>query len=246
MKKIKGFIGGFLAINLLWLFGSFVLQTRALPSPIEVYASFGSVFKSGVFYHVGISLYRIFAGVGISLLIGIPLGYLMVKSEVFGKIFHPIVYFSYSIPKTALLPVAMLLLGLGDSSKILLMVLTMVFQVIITTRDSIAYIPESVYQVGKSTGKSEWFMLRYVTFPAILPEIFTGIRINLGTALAILLIVEAYGTRAGIGYYILDSWSRMNYNEMYGGIVVISLLGAALFLIMDVWIERVCRWKKQI
>ncbi len=246
MKKIKGFLCGFIAINILWFIASILLNTRALPNPIIVYKSFNIVIHKGILSHVAISLYRIFAGVGISLLIGIPIGYFMAKSKVVANILHPIIYFSYSIPKTALLPIAMLLLGLGDTSKVLIMFLTMVFQVIITTRDAIFYIPESIYHVGKSTGKSEWFLLRYVTFPAILPEIFTGIRINLGTALAILLIVEAYGTRLGIGYYILDSWSRMNYNEMYAGIIVISLLGAILFLCMDILIEKICKWKKQV
>ncbi|KEZ87404.1 ABC transporter permease, partial [Lacrimispora celerecrescens] len=69
--------------------------------------------------------------------------------------------------------------------------------------------------------------------PAVLPELFTSIRIGTGTSLAILLIVEAYGTRWGMGYYILDAWSRINYIQMYGGIVIMSVVGAALFWILD-------------
>ena len=65
----------------------------------------------------------------------------------------------------------------------------------------------------------------------------------MGTSLAVLLLVEAYGTRAGVGYYILDAWSRIDYTEMYGGIIVISLTGAALFLAADLLFAKLCRWK---
>lgn len=246
MRKIRDFFIGFLYLNILWLLLSLLLDSRALPNPVQVYGSFSKVWESGILRHVGMSLYRIFAGVGLSLLIGMPLGYAMAQNKMVDKLFHPFIYFTYPIPKTALLPVAMLLAGLGETSKIAIMVLTMVFQVIITTRDAIMKIPESVYQVAVSTGKSQGFILRYITFPAILPDIFTGIRINLGTALAILLIVEAYGTKQGIGYYILDSWSRMNYNDMYGGIVVIAWMGAILFGVMDILLEKICRWKTRV
>lgn len=244
MKRVRSLVLGFISIHMLWLFFSLLLSTRALPSPFTVYANFGQVLHSGIFLHMVASLYRIFAGVCISLLTGIPVGYLMARFYRINQLLSPLVYFAYPIPKTALLPIAMLLLGLRNGSKIWIMVLTMVFQVIITTRDSIEHISPSVYQVGRSAGKSEGFLFWHITAPAILPELFTGLRINLGTALAILMIVEAYGTEAGIGYYILDAWARINYNEMYGGIIVISLMGAMLFLLVDVVSDRICRWKR--
>lgn len=95
-----------------------------------------------------------------------------------------------------------------------------------------------------SAGASRGRLLGQITLPAVLPELFTSLRIGVGTALAVLFIVEAYGTRAGIGYYILDAWSRIDYLEMYGGIVVISVVGAALFLAVDLLARRLCRWKE--
>ena len=83
-----------------------------------------------------------------------------------------------------------------------------------------------------------------VAYRVVLPELFTSLRIGVGTALAVLFIVEAYGTRAGIGYYILDCWSRIDYLGMYGGIVLISLVGALLFLGVDLLAQRLCRWKQ--
>lgn len=243
MKKTRDFILGFLVLNLLWLMAAYLLDTRVVPSPVEVYIRFDRVMASGIFLHIGASLWRVAAGLTLSLLLGVPLGVLMASSVRWGRLLSPLVYFSYPIPKTALLPVAMLLFGLGDGSKILIMVLTTFFPVVVAARDGAAGVDPGLYAVAKSAGAGRRTVLRHITLPAILPGLFTSLRVNTGTALAILFLVEAYGTRAGVGYYILDSWSRLSYVEMYGGIVVIAVLGALLFLLTDLAAERLCRWK---
>lgn len=243
VKKVRDFILGFLMLNGIWWALSLSIDSRALPQPTAVYGNFPALLSGTVLYHLGVSLMRVLAGMAVSLVIGTVIGYFMAAFDGFHRLFYPLVYFVYPIPKTALLPAAMLILGLGNASKILIMVLTTVFQVIITTRDAAAGIDPALYQVGRSAGKSQWSLIRQITLPAIVPELLTGIRINMGTALAILMIVEAYGTRAGIGYYILDAWSRMNYNEMYGGIVVLSLAGGIIFLLIDLIYIKVCKWK---
>ncbi|MFW5629910.1 MAG: ABC transporter permease [Acetivibrio ethanolgignens] len=241
MKKIGNFLVGFLLLQLIWLLGALLLHTRALPNPLFVYLNFPRVLEAGIFLHVGASLLRITAGILISLLLGIPLGLFMAYQKNGCRFLNPLVYFAYPIPKTALLPVVMLLLGLGNASKIVILVLTVVFQVMIGTKDAALGIDESFYQVAQSCNASARDMFFHITLPAILPSLFTGLRINVGTSLAVLLLVEAYGTRLGIGYYILDAWSRISYLEMYGGILVISLMGALLFLILELLETRVVR-----
>lgn len=239
MKKLLQFLSGFFMLNIIWLIASLLLQTKALPNPFYVYKNFKQVIQNGIFLHVSVSLFRIFGGILISLLIGIPIGLKMAQSDRWNQWLYPLIYFSYPIPKTALMPVAMLLLGLGNSSKLAIMVLTIVFQVIITVRDGANHIDEGYYQVAVSAGASKKDLLYHITIPAVMPELFTNLRINMGTSLAILFIVEAYGTRLGIGYYILDSWSRINYIEMYGGIIVIAVVGAGLFLLIDIISEKI-------
>ena len=85
-------------------------------------------------------------------------------------------------------------------------------------------------------------IIRHVTLPAILPELLTSIRVSLGTAVSILFFVEAYGTKYGMGYYIIDAWSRINYIDMYAGILVISVIGFALFVLVDYVAEKICKW----
>lgn len=240
MKKLRDLAIGFLAVNLLWQICAMLLGLRVLPSPLTVYANFGRVIEGQVWLHILASLGRITAGLVLSMLLGIPLGILMGRSKRWNSILNPLLYFLYPVPKTALLPTLMLLFGLGNVSKVLLMVLTILFPTIVAVRDASGNILPEVYRVAKSAALKKGYVLRHVTLPAILPALFTSMRISMGTALAILFIAEAYGTRVGIGYYILDAWSRIDYIEMYGGIILISLTGAALFWVMDVVAKRVC------
>ena len=99
MKKARDFILGFLVLNLLWLMAAYLLDTRVVPSPVEVYIRFDRVLASGIFLHIGASLWRVAAGLALSLLLGVPLGVLMARSVRWGRLLSPLVYFSYPIPK---------------------------------------------------------------------------------------------------------------------------------------------------
>ena len=243
-KKLWVFLKGFLLVNLLWFLLAELMATSVLPGPITVYSRFDQVANGKLLLHIGASLGRVGAGLSIALIIGIPAGIIMASSPMANRLLHPLVYFSYPVPKTALLPVSMLLLGLGNGSKILIIVLTTVFQIIVAVRDSAEHIDEDIYYMARSAGAHKKNILKDITLPAVLPELFTSIRIGMGPSLAILLIVEAYGTRWGLGYYILDAWSRINYIQMYGGIVVMSVVGAALFWALDGIQWALCKWAR--
>ncbi|KPU46211.1 putative aliphatic sulfonates transport permease protein SsuC [Oxobacter pfennigii] len=242
IKKISIFLQGFLMINILWYLLAYVVKLRVLPSPIEVYLNIGQ-YSENLYANVLASLYRVAAGIGISLILGVSIGLLMAYSRLWNKILNPFVYFSYPVPKTALLPIIMLLFGLGDVSKIMIIVLILVFQIIVSVRDAVLNIPSDTYGPIKSLGASIFQRFAHVTIPAILPELLTSIRLSIGTALSILFFAEGYGTQKGIGYFILDAWVRIDYKGMYLGIIVLSILGFMLFIAIDILEETLCKWK---
>lgn len=243
LHRLGLFIEGFLLVNILWYIGYLILHTTVIPNPFNVYQSFGTVLQDDIFVHILYSLRRIALGLGLSLLIGIPTGMLMAYSSIANKLLYPLVYFSFPIPKTALLPIAMLLWGMRDGSKITILFLIIVFQVIIAVRDSIHNIDSSMYLVTVSTGATKGQIIWHVTLPAILPELLTSLRVSLGTAVSVLFFVEGYGTRYGMGYYIIDAWSRIDYIGMYSGIIVISVVGFALFAAVDFLSVKLCPWR---
>jgi len=245
LKQCEVFIQGFLLLNIIWFISSIVMDVNVIPNPIIVYKNFGSVFTNNIFIHILYSLKRIGIGLLFSLIVGIPTGILMAYSKKANKILYPLIYFSYPIPKTALLPIAMLLLGMRDGSKISIMFLVIVFQVIVSVRDSVNNIDNTMYQVIISAGANKRQIIYHVTLPAILPQLLTSIRVSLGAAVSILFFVEGYGTKFGMGYYILDAWSRINYIDMYIGIIVISIVGFVLFISIDFFSDRLCKWSVQ-
>lgn len=240
--QCKVFLLGFLSINLIWFIAYLTADIPVIPNPFSVYKRFDQLWTDQIYIHIFHSLRRIGIGLGLSLIIGIPIGILMAYSKGVNLILFPLVYFSYPIPKTALLPVAMLVWGMRDGSKIAIMFLVIVFQVIVSVRDSVRGIDPTMYRVIQSTGANRLQIIRHITLPAILPQLLTSIRVSLGTAVAILFFVEGYGTKYGVGYYILDAWSRINYIEMYKGIIIISVLGFILFVLVDFISHRLCKW----
>ena len=242
LKQCMIFVQGFVSINLIWFIAFLLTDTAVIPSPLRVYQSFHTVLQDHMMIHVLYSLRRIGAGVAIALTIGVPIGILLAYSKKANIILYPFIYFSYPIPKTALLPIAMLLLGMRDGSKVVIMVLVLVFQIIISVRDSIQTIDKSMYQILKSSGAHKLAIIRYVTLPAILPQLLTSLRVSIGAAVSILFFVEGYGTTYGMGYYILDAWSRINYIEMYIGIITIAIIGFLLFVSIDYLAYRICKW----
>jgi NitT/TauT family transport system permease protein len=84
----------------------------------------------------------------------------------------------------------------------------------------------------------------HLVLPAVLPQILTSLRIGIGTAIAVLFFVESFATNRGLGFYILDSWSRLDYESMYVGIVGMGLLGVILYEAVEVLDRTACKWTK--
>ena len=246
IKKLWSFLKGFIILNLLWYIASIMMNSRILPSPEKVYMNLPKLFENNFYVHILASLYRVAVGLVISFTIGVFVGLAMGYFKGINKILNPLVYFAYPIPKTALLPVVMTLYGLEDGSKITIIVLITVFQVIVSVRDAVINLDGSNYNSLISLGATRLQLFYHVTFPAILSEVLTNIRVSIGTAFSILFFAEAYGTSYGVGYFIQDAWSRINYLDMYSGIIVLSLLGLALFIIIDYVEEWACRWRRAI
>lgn len=245
LNKLYTFLKGFIILNILWYIFSILMNSRILPNPIEIYKYLPNIIKGDFYKHIIASLYRVFYGLFIAYFIGIIIGILMGYYEKINKILNPLIYFTYPIPKTALLPILMTLYGLGDISKISLIVLITIFSVIVSVRDAVKNIAKDMYNPLISLGANKFQLISHIVIPSILPEILTNLRLAIGTSFSILFFAEAYGTKEGIGYFIQDAWTRINYIEMYGGILVLSFLGLILFILLDLLEANICSWKNR-
>ena len=228
----------------LWAGMAYLLQMPVIPSPVQVLLRLAAKFPDTIAVHAGYSLMRIVLGLFAAVAVGYPVGVLMGYFPRVNRLLAPLLYLTYPVPKIALLPVVMLLFGVGEWSKLILVFLIIVFQVVVAVRDAVAAIPSETYAPLRVLGASFAQIVRHIIVPASLPKFITAVRVAMATAISVLFFTETFGTQYGIGYYILDAWLRVNYLDMYAGIVVLSTMGLMLFILLD-WTERrLCAWNR--
>ena len=231
-------------IYALWYVLSLLLGSNLLPDPFLVLRQGISELDKGLFWsHVGLSLYRILAGLFFGFILAVPIGLFLGSNERFDRLFAPLIYLGYPIPKIVLMPIIFVLFGLGDIGKIFLITMIIFFQLLITTRDSTRKISNEVIYSLQSLGGNRWHFYRHVVWPISLPGIFTSLRIGTGTAVAVLFFVESIATRKGLGFYIIDAWGRADYPTMFVGIIALSCIGIILYEVFDLLERKLCKWK---
>ncbi len=237
IKKLSG-----LAIVLgLWFLLHLGLQSPAVPNPfVTIEYTFANVANFAP--HILYSMMRILLATFFAATIGIGIGVVMGLNSKFDKVASPLVYILNPIPKVALLPVFMILFGLNEKPKIILIFSVIVFQYIMSTKDAIVDIEKSYFDSVYALGLRKWGLIRHCVLPAILPSIFTSLRVSFGVSLAILFFAENFSTKFGMGYSIMNSYAMANYHSMYAGILILSLLGLVIYSIIDIIEHYVCPW----
>lgn len=237
------YIYGTLIFLALWQAVASWLQLPIIPSPGIVLVNLFHIFLPQIAIHGVYSMWRIVAGVLLAVMLGIPLGLCMGYFSKWDRLLSPLIYLTYPIPKIALLPVVMLLFGLDELSKILMIFLIVVFQVIVAVRDGVKGIPKETYYPLYSLGASFLEIFREILIPASMPKFLTALRVAMATAVSVLFFTETFGTQYGMGYFIMDAWLRVNYLEMYSGIIVLSMIGLILFGMIDYLERKLCSWQ---
>ena len=242
-KSAWGMAKVMLGILVVWQLLAMALRIAFIPTPIAVLVNIYEIFLAKIALHLLLSLWRIAAGLGLSVLLGVTLGLCMGYFPAWNRHLSPLVYFTYPIPKIALLPLVMLIFGLSEFSKIFMIMLIVVFQITVSMRDAVKGIPKETFYTMTSLGARHRDVFQRVVFPASLPALLSSVRVSLGTALSVLFFTETFGTQYGLGYFIMDSWMRVNYVDMFSGILILGVLGLLLFGLVDLIERRVCRWK---
>ncbi|MFP3945567.1 MAG: ABC transporter permease [Archaeoglobaceae archaeon] len=229
-------------IIFLWHLLSLAVDSPALPAPPEVLKALVTQFlEESLLEHFLVSSYRVIYAIALALSLAVPVGLLSHERGV-DKLVTPFLYLLYPIPHIVLLPLIIILFGIGDASKIVLIALIIFFQILVTTRDASRNVSQYYVYSLLSLGAGKKDVYRHVIFPASLPKILTALRISIGTSIAILFFAESFATVRGLGYIIMDSWSRADYPGLYAGIVSMAILGFTLYVILEAIEKRVCRW----
>ncbi len=240
-------ITGLLAI---WWFVTWAgwVQPLFVPSPGAIVQKFIDVFNQGftgssLAEHVAISTARVFGAFLLACLVGIPLGLAMGMSPVMRGIFDPPIEFYRPIPPLAYLPLMVIWFGIGETSKVLLIFLSIFAPVALGARAGVRSAAIEQIHAAYSFGATRWQVITHVILPAALPEILTAMRIGIGFGWTTLVAAEMVAATEGLGYMVLSASQFLQTSTVIMGIVVIAAIAYAFDLLMR-WIERtVVHWK---
>jgi len=232
------------ALLIVWQVAAWMVNRPILPPPLEVL----TIFATEIFGELGLdflaSLGRVVASMALAVATAVPAGLALGQMPALNRIFSPVIYILYPIPKVVLVPVILLFLGISDLAKVVIIFLILFFQILVLVRDQAAALRAELVASVRSLGAGRRALFRFVYYPASLPAILTALRQSIGTAVAVLYVAELFATQRGLGYYIyLHGSTLFDYPRMYAGVVAMSLLGLALYFGVD-WLQRrLCPWQ---
>jgi NitT/TauT family transport system permease protein len=228
-----------------WQLASMLVGRPVLPPPLEVLGVFFSALPRDLGRHTLVSAGRVVASMAVAVAFAIPAGLGLGLSPTLDRLAAPVIYLLYPIPKIVFLPVILLLLGIGNLSKVFIISLILFFQMLVVIRDEAANLRPELIASVRSLGAGRRAIFRFVYLPACLPAVLTSLRVGIGTAIAVLFFAESFATTSGLGYYIIvETWGRLAYPEMYAGVLAMSLLGLALYFVVNSLEQRMCPWMK--
>ena len=223
-----------------------LIDTRFFPPPSAIARTLVTTLRSGELSEdVAISLQRLFLGFLLGALPGLVLGILMGIYRPFRALLDPLISATYPIPKSAILPLILLIFGLGEMSKIVMVAIGAFYPVAINAASGVREINKIYLDVGKNFRAGRWDTFRTIALPGALPFIMTGIKLGAGLALILIAIAEMVGAKNGLGFMIWSAWSTFDVEKMYVGLIVIALIGVAMTMLLNEAERLLIPWKAE-
>jgi NitT/TauT family transport system permease protein len=209
-------------------------------SLLEVYLDDSSRLITSILHSLRLLLIGIVIGSAAGFVLGVWIGW----SRIAGYWVHPVLRFLGPVPASALLPLAFFFAPSSFSAAIFLIALATFFPVAVLTWSGVANVNKSYYDVARTLGASEWFLVLRVAIPAALPQVFVGIFMGLGGAFSVLITAEMMGVKAGLGWYLQWAQGWAAYSNMYGALLVMAVLCSGLITLLFIVRDRVLTWQK--
>jgi NitT/TauT family transport system permease protein len=241
---VLGVIGFFLAWELSTQLE--ILSPFYFPPFSKIIAKGYELFANGTIWaHMWFSLTNFAIGFLLSVALGVVIGIPMGWYKSISKTFDPLLSGVYATPLIALLPLIIMMFGLGAVSKIIMTVLAAVFPILINTMVGIANTDHRLITMARAFGAKDSTIFLKVSVPGSLPYIVAGMRVALGRALVYIVVAEQYGAATGLGYLSSVAAQRFQMAAMFVPILLIAGLGAGLNELLKMLEKRLDRWKPQ-
>lgn len=235
-RRVPGWLLGLIGLAgllVLWWLGVKVLgDADGLSARFSLAATFSSLWellgRSELYLHIAVSLKRIFVGLFLALLVGVPLGLLVGSSRKLEAATTPAFQFLRMISPLSWMPIVVMLMGVGDPPIYFLLAFAAVWPIMLNTAAGVRQLDPRWLQLSQSLSATRWETLRRVVIPGVVGHVLTGVRLAIGILWIVLVPCEMLGVSAGLGYYILDTRDRLAYSELMAMVLLIGVLGFAL------------------
>jgi sulfonate transport system permease protein len=232
---------GFILLLLLWQWGSSGPGWNhfLFPAPMVVLNRMASLAQSGVWFrHLFASLTRVISGFAISVTVAFPLGIALAMSGGFASVTRPVLNFARQIPPLAVVPLLILSLGIGEPSRIAVVVMASFFPILLSAENGIRHVDRKFIEVGRTLAFSPWALFRRIAFPAFFPYFFVGVRLALSYSWRSLIGAEIVAASSGIGYMIREAETLSRSDVIICGVLVLGCVGA----FSDFLLEKISAW----
>ncbi|GII65937.1 nitrate ABC transporter permease [Sphaerisporangium krabiense] len=233
------------AILLVWWFASASSTSAYFPSLRTIAVSFYDTWISDrMITDVLPSLGRFVAGFCVASIIGIALGTVLGTIPTLRRAVDPILDFFRSLPKPALLPIAIVALGVGDGMKIFIIAFSTLWPILLNTIDGVRGVDPLLLEMSRVYGIGRAQRVRRVVLPAASPQIFVGVRVSLSIGLILMVVSEMVASTNGLGYFVLLSQQTFAIPEMWAGIILLGVIGYLTNFLFVLAERRVLAWHK--
>lgn len=223
-----------------------LIDTRLLSSPVQIFHALVPLISSGeLVYNTYISVQRVIWGFVAGAVPGILLGMSMGLSPLVRSAVDPMIQATYPIPKLAIMPLILLVFGLGETSKVFTIGIGVFYLVVINTMAGVLHIEKIYLDVARNFGARRLDFYLTVALPGALPMIFTGLKLGMGMALILVVAAEMSAAKAGVGWMIWRAYDMFAIEQMFVALIVLSVLGYIFSILLDAIERWIVPWKQQ-
>lgn len=215
-------------------------------TPSKIAEAFYELLLNGTLEkHFYVSAIAFLVGLGLSIVVGLPLGLIMGRSRTLEDLLDPYITAANATPRIVFLPLLILWFGIGIWSKILIVFIGAVFPLLINTYVGVKNVNRVLVNVVRSFGASEWQLMKIVVLPNSVPYIIAGLRLAIGRAILGVVVGEFFGSSQGLGYMIASAATNYKVDVVFVGVVIFMALSVILTLAVKQLESRLASWRPE-
>ncbi len=229
------------------LFQLKIVNPLFISAPSRVVLAEIAMIKDGsLLKNLTVSAKEFLLGYGAAVLIGFPFGIILGWFKLVRGSFGPFIAALQATPRVALMPLFIIWFGLGITSKIVVVLMSAIFPLIVNLRVAMTTIDADLVHVARAYGASRWQIFHSIAFPTSLPFLMTGLRLAAGRGLLGVIVAEVFGGAEGIGYMIQYAGSTFQTDKVFAGVLVVAVSGITLDFSLDRLGRHFDRWRGEV